>query len=176
MEILEALGNIGFDWRIAIANFINFVIVYFLLNKFVFKPLTKTLDARRAKIESGLQHADDAIKIRDKATAERNQILRNARQEAGEILANAREKEQKVISGSTDKATAEAQKIIVEAKQKAVDEHDTMTRNFKSEAASLVVAAAEKLLQDDIVSDQKQAVARKYLSQVKVNNDSKVTN
>jgi len=167
MELLNALGNIGFDWRIAIANFINFVIIYFLLNKFVFKGLSKTLDERREKIESGLQQAQDAQALHEKASQEHEEALRIARLEANEIVASAREKETAVINGASSKAAKEAEHIISDAKQKAAAEHDSMLSNFKSEASGLVVAAAEKLLQDEIASPEKKAVAQKYLDQIK---------
>ena len=56
--MLEILGNIGFDWPVALANLVNFLIIFFLLHKFVFKPLGKTVEKRKRDIADGLAAAD----------------------------------------------------------------------------------------------------------------------
>jgi len=170
MDILNALANIGFDWRITVANIVNFAIVYFVLKKLVFGPLAEVLSTRKAKIQSGLQNAEDAAALKEKAEEERQLLLREARQNASETGTSAREKESAIIAGSADKAEHKADTILKEANQKAVAEHDKMIESFKSEASNLVVQAAEKLLQDEIVSTQKNQVAANYLKQVKLNN------
>ena len=169
MEILEALQtSLGFDWRVTVANIINFAIVYFVLKKLVFDKIGVVLSERRAKIEGGLDQAKEADELHKKASLEREEILRKARFEATDIVSSAREKEAKVISESTGKAAKEADKIIAEAKEKAASEHEAMLESFKSEASSLVVLAAEKLLQDDIVSAEKHSVAARYLQNSQV--------
>jgi F-type H+-transporting ATPase subunit b len=168
MEILDALGNIGFDWRIAMANFINFVIIYFLLNKFVFKPLASNLEERSQKIKDGLQHAEDAKSLKSKATEERDQMLLEARQEANKIVTAAKDKETDTISGAADKAAVQADKILAEAREKTAAEHDVMLATFRAEAGELVVAAAEKLLKDDITATEKKSIASRYLKNVPI--------
>lgn len=170
MEIIEALGNIGFDWRIAVANFINFVIIYWLLNKFVFKQLTATLEERRNKIEEGLQLAKDAQVIKEKANNEREEILRSARSEATEIIAQAKSKQETIVAESADKARAEADKIITESKTKATNEIQEARRKFSNEAAGLVVKATEKLLRKNLDNPNVQtATAKTYLADLQNN-------
>ncbi len=167
MEILEALQNsLGFDWRITVANIINFAIVYFVLKRLVFDKLSGVLEERRNKIETGLDQAAEANVLREKAAEEREDILRNARTEATTIVTSAREKEIQTIDQMSAKAQIQADQIINDAKQKAAAEHAEMLRDFKRNAAELVVEATEKLLQDDIVSDRKKEVASKYLESV----------
>lgn len=60
IDILEILGKIGFDWQVALVNTINFLLVFFLLQKFLFPTLRKAVEDRRAKIKEGLDKAQEA--------------------------------------------------------------------------------------------------------------------
>jgi F-type H+-transporting ATPase subunit b len=87
-EILNILGSVGFNWHVALANFFNFLIILFLLNKFFFKKIGKTIDTRHTIIERGLNQARDAEKALANAEEEKKNILKDARQERDSIVAN----------------------------------------------------------------------------------------
>ena len=59
-SILEILGKVGFDWQVALANLVNFLIIFFILKHFAFKPVKKILKARQDKINQGLLMAQEA--------------------------------------------------------------------------------------------------------------------
>jgi F-type H+-transporting ATPase subunit b len=87
-EILNILGSVGFNWHVALANFFNFLIILFLLNKFFFKKIGQTIDTRHSIIERGLNQAKDAEKALAEAGEEKNAILKEARKERDTIVAN----------------------------------------------------------------------------------------
>jgi F-type H+-transporting ATPase subunit b len=87
-EILNILGSVGFNWHVALANFFNFLIILFLLNKFFFKKIGATIDTRHSIIERGLTEARDAEKALASAEEEKNTILKEARKERDTIVAN----------------------------------------------------------------------------------------
>lgn len=168
MDILNALANIGFDWRVTVANIVNFALVYFVLNKLVFSPLASILSERKSKIESGLKMADDAAVLKERALQEREEVLREARMEASSLILAAREKESEIISGASAKAEIEAVNIIEEAKKRSVAEHASMLSDFKSEAVELVVIATEKLTKKKLEDSENYDLARQYISELKV--------
>lgn len=59
-EILNILGTVGFNWHVALANFFNFLIILFLLQKFFFGKIRSTIQKRANIIEEGLNNAEDA--------------------------------------------------------------------------------------------------------------------
>ena len=87
-EILNILGSVGFNWHVALANFFNFLIILFLLNKFFFKKIGATIDARHGIIERGLNQARDAEKALLSAEEQKNELLKTARKERDTIVAN----------------------------------------------------------------------------------------
>src|SRR5918998_6725216 len=75
-------------WKLAF-QVINFLILLFLLNRFLFKPILARLDDRSARISKGLEDAEVAARDRELARAEREAAVAEARKEAAALVANA---------------------------------------------------------------------------------------
>ncbi|MBP6925575.1 MAG: ATP synthase F0 subunit B, partial [Candidatus Pacebacteria bacterium] len=88
--ILLILGKIGFDWQVAFANLVNFLIIFFILKHLAFKPLQKVIEKRRAEIQTGLDNAERAKTSLLNAEQEKEVIVMAARQEANDIIATAK--------------------------------------------------------------------------------------
>ncbi|MFA5131819.1 MAG: hypothetical protein WC444_00650 [Candidatus Paceibacterota bacterium] len=88
-EILNILGSVGFNWHVALANFINFLIILFLLNKFFFGKIGKVIQTRHDVIEKGLSQASDAEKALASASEEKKKMIKEARKEGQDIVAAA---------------------------------------------------------------------------------------
>lgn len=116
--VLSVLGSIGFNWHVALANFINFLIILFILNKFVFKKVLKTVDERRSLISKGL---DDARLAQKKLLA--------AETESAEIISVSKSEGENIIKSSIDKAEASANEII----SKAQKESEALTTKFEKQ-------------------------------------------
>ena len=82
----EILGKIGFDWHVALANLVNFLIIFFVLKKFAFTPIQKMLRERREKIEKGISDAQKAEKNLSRANIEKEEIIKEAQDNANRIL------------------------------------------------------------------------------------------
>ena len=84
--ILEALGSVGFNWHVAVLNFFNFLIVLFILNKFFFAKIGKTITQRAALIKHGLKDAEEAGKSLRTAEEEKMRIVHDAKVEAKALI------------------------------------------------------------------------------------------
>lgn len=155
--VLSVLGSIGFNWHVALANFINFLIILFILNKFVFKKVLKTVDERKILITKGL---DDARLAEKK--------LFSANSEAEEIISTSKKNGESIIKSSIDKAEASARDIA----QKAQDDADALTANlkekienvnstlladFKKSSPELFVKMFKKVVSENMTTDQHNA-------------------
>src|SRR5918995_4566469 len=75
-------------WKLAF-QIVNFLILLYLLNRFLFKPVLARLDERNSKIGKGLEDAEAAARDRELARAEREAAVEEARKEAQEMIARA---------------------------------------------------------------------------------------
>jgi len=83
----EILSKIGFDYRVALANLINFLIVLWILQKFAFPKIQEVLSERQAKIRKGLRDAEEAKQAKIDAEKSAESTRDSAHTEARVIVA-----------------------------------------------------------------------------------------
>jgi F-type H+-transporting ATPase subunit b len=140
------LGTLGVNWKLFLAQLVNFGIVLFVFWKWVVKPLGKTLTDRQEKIESGLKNAtyieEEKLKFMDWKTSE----MQKVRVDSEKVLKMATDTSEKIKQETVSAAQNQANKIIEQAKQAIENEKEKMLREVKSSVAELVVAASEKII------------------------------
>ena len=125
---------------------ISFLIVLFLLARFGFPVITKSVDKRSEYITHSLQVADEANARLASIKVEGDELIDGARKQQAAILKKAAADGDGIVRSAQDKAAAETQKQVEAAraqlamqKQKAMDEINT-------EVTDMVIAVAEKVL------------------------------
>src|SRR3989344_4208301 len=88
---MEFLQTLGFDPIMLGAQILNFLIILYLLKRFLYKPVLDIVKKRENKITQGLKDAEDAQKALDKALEEEKKILSKASENAKKIIENAKE-------------------------------------------------------------------------------------
>lgn len=153
----ELLSKLGIDWKLLIAQIINFLVLLFVLYKFAYGPVLAMLDKRQKKIEKGLKDADEAHKKLAESAELQKEILRKARIEAKEIVERSHIQAEKSKSEIAVEAKKQSEKIIANAKDQIELEKNKMITEVKSEIGSLVVIAAEKIIDEkfDVSKDKK---------------------
>ncbi len=125
---------------------INLLILYFIVQKFLFKPVQKVLDARKAEIAK--QYAD-AREAQDTAEGLKQQYEASARElDDGRerILEEAREKAGQEYDKILEEARAQADKILEDARKDADVEQQRRRQQTQEEIADLVMTATAKLV------------------------------
>lgn len=135
----ETLDMLGIQWQKLIIQAISFSIVLFLLWKFVFPPIFKVLEARKARIAEGLANADKIKAELARTEADRQKVLADAGDLANRIIAEAREAAARVSEIETQKAVAAAEQILVKAREAAAQERAATLAALKREVGRLVV-------------------------------------
>lgn len=147
---------------------IIFLVIFFLLSKFVWPIVIRTLDAREEKIEESIQEAEDtkaqAAEIRDEADA----IVAEARRKASEIVLEARSDAEKERSRIVALAHNEAEEIIAKAHERADDEMKRAYAGAADTVAKVSVAVASKIVGDVLTKDEAKQyeLIEKYLTEV----------
>lgn len=147
---------------------IIFLIIWFLLAKFVWPKVISVLDAREQKIEDSIEEADatkeEAAEIRDQADA----IIAEARRKASDIVLDARDEAEKERSRIVNLAHAEAEDIISKAHDRAGDELDRAYANATETIAKMSVAIASKIVGDTLADNEEKQreLIKKYLTEV----------
>jgi F-type H+-transporting ATPase subunit b len=159
----ELITKLGIDWKLLIAQIINFLVLLFVLYKFAYGPILAMLEKRQKKIEKGLKDADAAHKKLAESEEKQKEILHKARQEAKEIVEKARAQAEKAKVDIAAEAKNEGQKMIADAKEQIEQEKKKTLQEIKSEIGSLVVAAAEKIIDEKMDEKRDREIIEKAI-------------
>lgn len=162
--LFEALG---FDWKILIANGINFLILLLLLYKVGFQPMQKFIESRKKEIADGLTNAKIAEESLADAKKQSENIINDARKEAQALIGTARENAATQGAALLEKQKAEIARAGERARADIEAERDNVLRETKEQAAGLVLAATEKLLREKVDAQSDRAYVEKVLSEMK---------
>lgn len=136
----------GIDWKLLIAQAVNFGVLLVALTYFLYKPVLKTLDERREKVAKGVLDAEEAAQKLASADSEVSQKLQFAEGEAEGIVASARETAGAEKTRILREAEARAADIAADADARAKEAAAKALRESEKEVARLAVLAAEKVI------------------------------
>jgi F-type H+-transporting ATPase subunit b len=132
-------------WQVVI-----FGITFFLLSKFAWKPITQSLKEREDTIQGALDLAEKTRSEMSKLKAENEQILAQARAERDMMLRGAKETADKMVADARDKAAAEGQKVLEQAREAMANERQALVASMKKEVVNLSIEVAEKVLRREL--------------------------
>jgi len=148
----------------------SFLIVFFLLKKFAWGPILGMIKEREKSIEDALQKAESAKEDMKLFQNQNEKLMNEAKAERDGMLRDARQLRETTIAEAKDKATAEAERIITAAKAEIQNEKKQAINEIKNQVAVLSIEIAEKILKSELSSDEKQkSLVNNLLSEIKLN-------
>ncbi len=147
---MEIFGKLGIDWIKLIFQIINFLIVLYFLNRWVYKPLLGILAKRKQEIADTLASAEKAKQESEQAKDRLEEELADAREKAGEIVSRAEKQASETRKNAQDEATVQAQEIVAQGKKAVEAEKENLMSSVQKEIAGLVVAASGKVLAKEV--------------------------
>lgn len=134
---------------------IIFAIVYFILAKFAWKPLMKTIEDREQTIDDGIKNAKLAMEKLQKIELIQEQMINLAKQEKEQIVKEAMDQRDQIIANASEKATQQASKIIDDAHKEMEREREFTANEIRKQVISLSVDIATKLIKSDLSEEKR---------------------
>ena len=156
--IMDIQFNVMF-WTLAI-----FAILYFLLSKFAFGPITAAVEAREAALEAALEAAKRDREAAAKLLAEHQAQIEAARGEAQKLIADGRGVAEKMRSDLLEQTRREQQDMLERARREIDSEKDRAIAQLRREAVDLALAGASKVIEQNLQSDKNRQLVETYLS------------
>jgi F-type H+-transporting ATPase subunit b len=148
-----------------LVSIVNFLVLLYLLRRFMWGPITATLDRRAAKIREGLELTESARREREQLKQEVEKILGEARREASAIAERTTKAAEAAAADIRTQAKAEADRIREKGRTDADHLHDQALAQIRSEVASMVVLAASRILGREISPEQHRALIERSLEE-----------
>lgn len=159
----SGLAALGLDGKAFIIQLITFLLVFYVLKRFVFEKIVDLLEKRRTTIEEGVRLTTEMQADKEKLEHEIAQAHKEARQQTDEVMATAQEQAADLVKQAEVSAQEKADKILAEAKQKIVDETLRAKQELEKEIVELVISATETVVEEKLDEQKDRSLISRLL-------------
>ena len=167
---MESLSAFGIDWRLLVANLINFLILATILYKLGYRPILKFVRERQEKIERGVKRAEKAEEKIKQTIENEKRVLKQAHLKAQEIMSKAKTEAESLANSIVKKADEETKNIVSRAKKEIRLEQEQSVERAKKEVAEVIILASEKILRKKMSDKEDKLFVEETLKEIKSEN------
>ena len=150
-----------------ILQIVNFAIIFFLLSKFVYKPILKILDERANKVAGGLKAAEKSIQEQILMEETKQKELVKTQKEVAKILEDAGKKANLLSKTIVDEARSEAQKVVKNEETQLRARLEKEESRLKGEIANLVTDTTKTVLKSNLSAKHQKEIIKSQISDLK---------
>ncbi len=147
-EKSDLLSSLGIDVRLLVIQAIAFLVLLWVLTKFVYPVLSGMLEKREAAIREGIEAAQKAEQQAAKANDQAEALLSDARKQAKAVIASAKEEAASIAEAANENAAKQTERMLKKAEGEIEKEIDNARKLLRDETISLVALATEKVVGD----------------------------
>lgn len=142
---------------------INLLILYFLIRRFLFKPVLDIIAKRQEEVEAEFKKADEATKVADQIKVKYEEAMASVDDEKKQVVANAQKKASEEYERIVAEARATAEGIVEKAQTEANVEKDKILSKADAEIAEMVINATAKVVAAKVDVANDRALYDKFL-------------
>lgn len=141
-----------------------FLIVFFILKKFAWKPILTSLKNRETNISNAIASAEKVKAEMAQLKNENEALMAKAREERSQILKEAKEIADKVVAQAKEQAKADAAKIMIDTQAAINQQKMAALTDVKNQVGQLALEVAEKILRKQLATKEMQEAYIKELA------------
>ena len=164
---MEILNNFGFEPILFIAQIVNFLIIFFVLKKYLYKPVLKLLDERKNKIVKGLKDAEESAKLLEQTLQKEEKILKDAQSKARELIEEAKKQNEQMLKNSEEETNKKINKMLKDAREQITYETGLAEKRLETNISKLAVAFLEKSVKGLFGEKEQEAIMKEAVKKLK---------
>lgn len=157
--------KLGIDLNWFISQLINFTVLLFVLQRFLYKPMLKMLQQRKERIRESMDYAERVKKESERAEADYQQKIEESRREAQAIITQATQQAERAREDVLAKAREEAREIKNKAMTDVDYERKRVMADLRDEVADLAILAAGRVLGKELDAATHRQVVADFLNE-----------
>lgn len=147
-----------------------FLLLMFILTKFIWKPILSAVKTREDNIQGALDMAEKTKAEMKKLQAQNENLLKEARVERDQMIKEAKETSVRMVEEAKNKAKDEAERVVKAAQATIAAEKNAALAELKTQVASIALEIAEKVVREEMTAGDKQkAMASKLAEDISLN-------
>lgn len=163
---MNIFQNFGVNPILLLAQIVNFLIILYVLKRFMYKPVLNILKSREDEIKKGVEDAQKAEEKLAEAAEKEKQILTHAQERADKILMDAKAEASETKNSAQEKAKAETERMLVQAKEQIMQESSAAEENLTKNIGRIAVALLEKSLTGVFGEKEQKIILKKAETQI----------
>lgn len=144
---------------------LNILILYLILRKFLFRPVTEYMENRANHIRKEIDEAKSARKNAEDLLKDYQKKLRSAHEKADEILHTMRERANHEYESIIAQARQDAEQMIYHARRSIEQERQEMVREMRNEITNLAFSVASKIMQNNMNTEKNRELVNRILDE-----------
>lgn len=154
------------DYLRIFETIINLLILYFILKKFLFKPVNKVLTDRESEVNGTITRTKENEEKSKKLLMENEEMVQKSKENGKAIIEDYKIKAENISSNIVSEAHNEANLIIERAKKEAEREKNKAKDEMKTQIVDLAVLMSSKALEESINEEQQRNLINDFISKV----------
>ncbi len=164
---METIARFHLDPVLLAAQIVNFLIIAWVINRYLLRPVMANLKTRREKIAQGLADAEKARTALAEAGKEREKILQSASAEAYRVLESARGEAERLRASTQERAVKDAQRTIEEGRGILALERQEMEKAVQALALQLSGKILESVMEGLFTDEEKARIMARGLESIR---------
>jgi F-type H+-transporting ATPase subunit b len=158
------MENLGIDYKLLIAQVINFGLLFFLFRRFMAKPFMKFLTEEKKKDESREKLSQELASKHEKMLEDEAKWRKKVKQEQEKILEETKQSAEKMKAEILQDAKDEAEALMEKARQQLEEDRENFHKEVRTHIADVSVLVIEKALQKYLTGDAQKKLTAHVLS------------
>ncbi len=164
-------GLLGIDWRVLIVQGMGFLVVFWVLKRYLFGPITKVIDERREHIRGTLDKIESDRTEMETLKSDYDHRLSDIEGEARDKIKEAVKRGEQL--GDDVKATKEkeAEALVVKARENIAREREQSLIAMRQEIAEMALQMSSKLIHSELDKNKHRELIQKFIDELGTNLD-----
>ena len=163
----ELFSNLGLDVKLLFAQAVNFLLVVWLLNRFVFKKILLFLEERKQGIAQGVKLTEKAKIEIERIGEMRHRAMGKAKELAESLIAESKTKGMEQEKDIVRKARKGAEAILHRAEEESERKKQDALREAKAEVQERAFVLAEKVLMRSLSKEDEKRMGEDLVNELK---------
>lgn len=163
----EIFEKLGIDYKLIIAQAVNFLLLLVILQRLAYKPVLKMLNDRTEKIDKSLKQAQKIEEELKNTEETKIAEIKKAKEEAQKIIKEAQDSAEKKSLEALEKTRTKTKEIVENAKQEIRSEKEKSVAEAKKEIADISILIAKKIIGNTINEKEQKKIVNDALLKIK---------
>lgn len=163
---MDFLKNLGFDPIMLGAQILNFLIIFYLLKRFLYKPVLDMIKKREDIIKEGLSDAEKSKIALEKALEEEKKILIKAQDNAKKIIDDSKIQALEIQKNIKENTKIQSEKILKDATDRIIEETKEAEKKLAGQVSQLAGEIVKKSLTEMIGQKEQKDFIEKAVKKI----------